>query len=248
MLNSYTFYEFVSGKNVNKIYLLYFKLLCKRCSFAYFKKNKLQKKQIMKKTIIAFSLLACTASQSFAQKQSADNSVKFGVKAGANLATFTIKPSDEDNFDSKIGISAGAFASIPVGEGFSIQPEVLFSGMGAKQKDGTDEVKYLLNYISVPVLAKFTIPDSKFSVYAGPQFSLLVSSKAKAGSESVDLKDVLKNNDVSGVFGLQYEIAPSVNISTRYQLGFTNIAKDESDGTSIKNNALNFTIGYTFGN
>ena len=152
-----------------------------------------------------------------------------------------------DLFKSKIGINAGAFASIPVGEGFAVQPELLFSAMGAKINDGNDEGKYLLNYISVPVLAKFNLPESKFSVYAGPQIGFLITGKAKAAGTTIDVKDQFESTDFSGVFGLQYEIANNVNLSTRYQLGFSNIIKDDNNGESkVKNNALNFTIGYTF--
>lgn len=196
----------------------------------------------IKMLLLSFTVLI--AAKSFAQNEEV-RSVRFGVKAGINIASLTIKPEDaETSTGSLIGVTGGFFATIPGGAGFSVQPELNYSGMGAKEK--ITNGKLLLNYLSVPVLAKYSLESAGFAAYLGPQFSYLLSAKAKAEGTSVDAKDQVKSTDVSGVIGVEYFLPVGVGLSARYQLGLTNIAKDTEDGTSVKNKAVTFTIGYRF--
>lgn len=210
----------------------------------------------MKKFKIAFlSLSVLIAAQSFGQKSSkkADASaVAFGIKAGINVANqtyksqgLTISPS------SLLGVTGGLFATIPVGDGgFGIQPELLYSMMGSKfdfTNGGTTvSSQEELGYLSIPVLAKMSFGKPGFGVYLGPQVGILMSAKSKSGSTSTDSKSDYKSSDVSAVVGLEYALDMGVNFSARYQIGLSNIAKDVTNGTSVKNNALSITIGYSF--
>jgi hypothetical protein len=48
-----------------------------------------------------------------------------------------------------------------VAEGFAIQPEILYSGLGAKIAGG----KILYDYLTLPVLAKYSFEDAGFGAY-----------------------------------------------------------------------------------
>lgn len=210
----------------------------------------------MKKIKIALlGMSVLIAAQSFAQKdtkKSDASAVAFGIKAGFNIANVTVKSSGLTVTPSSLfGATGGFFANIPVGTGgFGIQPELLYSMMGYKisssitggNVDGTAN----LNYLSIPVLAKYNINKPGFGVYAGPQLGILMSAKAKSGSVSEDIKDQVKSTDMSAVVGLEYGLEMGLNFSTRYQIGLSNIDKDPASGTSTKNNAFTFTIGYQF--
>lgn len=191
----------------------------------------------------------------FAQDEVTATGVRFGVKAGINIANVTIKPEDdESSLGSLVGINGGFFATIPVSAGFAIQPELTYSGLGAKTKTsalggeggGTENAKLMLNYLTLPVLAKYTFEDAGFAAYLGPQIGYLLSAKGKYGGETEDIKEEVKSTDISGIIGVGYFLPMGVGLSARYQLGLSNIAKDTEGEGSLKNKALTFTLGYRF--
>jgi hypothetical protein len=196
----------------------------------------------MKKLFLAFTVVAFSAVS--AQSQTAS----FGLKAGMTAANVKEKfDGGSISLSSKIGFYAGAFADIGVSENFGVQPELFYSVLGAKQKgtSGDPDSKLDLGYINIPVLAKYK--NSGFSAFLGPQIGILTSAKAKSGSESTDIKDQMKSTDFSGVLGVGYTLTNGFGVDARYQLGFSNIAKDTQGGESVKNSAFMVGIHYAFG-
>lgn len=190
---------------------------------------------------VSLFFLACIA---FALTTSAQ--VKFGGKAGINLANVSGKTEGEKNdYDSKVGLHIGALVEIPVSESFSIMPELNFDQMGAKEDILGEDVKLNLNYLSMPVLAKFNV--SGLGIYAGPQIGFLMSAKAKSGDEDSDVKDFYKSTNFNAIFGVEYSIPRGLFISARYNLGLSKI-NDESDSNNYdKANAFAVGIGFKFG-
>jgi hypothetical protein len=168
--------------------------------------------------------------------------VTFGAKAGVNFAN--VSGDDADGFDSRTSFHVGGVVNIGVSEKFSVQPEVVYSSQGAKDSFEGIDVDYKMDYINVPVLAKFMVADG-FSIEAGPQIGLLLSAKIEGEGEEVDIKDDLKGIDFSGAIGVNYEMASGLNFGARYNLGLGNIA-DFEDG-DLKNNVIQVSIGYRFG-
>jgi hypothetical protein len=146
----------------------------------------------------------------------------------------------------KPNLHAGGLVYIPLFANFGLQPEVMYSGQGAKASASGTDVKLNLGYINVPVLFKYKDP-SGFFAEIGPQIGILVSAKSKSGSVSVDSKDSFKSTDISGALGIGYLSALNIGVDARYCLGFTNIAKDASDGTTVKNNNIQIGVFYVFG-
>ncbi len=168
-------------------------------------------------------------------------------------------------------------------ETFSVQAEILYSELGAKyeynytedylrggeysyNESGESTIK--LNYISVPVLAKYYfIPG--FSVEAGPQFGFNVSAKdeyewssteiigdetfSDSGSGEDDL-DEIQTVDVGAVIGLTYELDFGLFFSARYVFGLSkvsNVGDDYIDDideyyNSSKNNVFQASAGFKF--
>lgn len=199
----------------------------------------------MKKLLLT-AVIACSGLSLFAQTNStvSTSPVSFGVKAGINLANFSVSEGELDS-KSKLGLNAGVFATIHASESFGIQPELAWSTLGAKAKESGG--KQILNYLTLPVLAKYTFATSGFSLYAGPQIGFLLSAKSKLGDESISNKDQFKSTDFAGVAGLEFEFPNTpFNISGRYQFGLSNIAEGSTGDVKLKNNAATFTIGYRF--
>jgi len=195
----------------------------------------------MKKIFLSLSIIALAIG---AQAQS----VKFGVKAGLVGSNATEKETvgnvtNSVTLDTKIGFYAGGLMELSVSNQFAIQPELFFTTMGGKLTESGDEFKLDLNYINLPVLAKYKFTPA-FSVYAGPQVGFLMTAKAKSGGESVDIKEVFKGVDFSGVLGVGYTLTSGVGFDARYQVGFANVAKNT--GSTVKNNAFAVGIHYFF--
>ena len=167
--------------------------------------------------------------------------VKFGVKAGVNFASLT--GDDADGLDGKTGFHVGGVAVIGISEKFAVQPELVYSSQGAKDTEEGVDVDYNLDYINLPVLAKFTVAEG-FSIEAGPQVGFLMSAKVKAEGESFDIKDDLKGIDFGGAIGLGYKMDSGLNFAARYNLGLGNIA--DFDGGDLKNNVIQLSVGYNF--
>ena len=161
--------------------------------------------------------------------------VIYGVKAGLNMTTFT--GNDVESAKLQPSFHVGGFANFLITDKITVQPEILYSGKGAKYDQGN----YRLGYINVPVLAQYN-DASGFFAEAGPQAGLLLTAKRKTG-QTLDIKDDLKSADFSWVVGLGYKTASGVGIGARYDFGYYNIAT----AGIIRNKAILISIIYTFG-
>lgn len=158
--------------------------------------------------------------------------INFGIKAGANFSDFT---GDVDT-ESITNFHAGAVVELNLVPTFSIQAEGLFSSQGATYKDTALDVAEDLNldYISVPVMAKYYILPKKLSLMAGPQFSFLVN-EAKESFES-------KSFDMAAAGGVELKIIAGLFAQARYTIGFT----DVYDNVDAKNAVFQLSVGYFF--
>jgi hypothetical protein len=221
----------------------------------------------MKKLFLGLGLVAGTCA--FAQ-----TSPSFGLKAGLNVSS--ISDDGYEDAKSKAGFYGGVFMNAPLSEQFSIQPEVLYSQMGAKvtgtnsytvgSVTTTDKNSASLNldYIAVPVMFQFHATPN-FYLEAGPEFGFLVGAKAKGDTtttvtsggssttttdsySSRDLKDYYSGFNMGAGLGLGFNFTPNFGINARYVAGFTDINKknDNEDGTTSINNDNNKNRNNTF--
>jgi outer membrane protein with beta-barrel domain len=226
-----------------------------------------------------------------------------GVRGGISIPNLTAGGSEENplntGYSSRLGPDAGIFAEFKVSNLFSIQPMIEYSSQGGK-KDGFQAFPtpsqeaaefppgqaptYLyanfnstakLNYMAVPVLAKFgwDLKNSPLRIYvdAGPFVSFLLSAhQVTSGNSQVyadpsgqqalpggsqpfnanqDIKDQLNKTDfgVEGNLGLAYRIkgAGDIFIEGGGNYGFLNIQQGTANG---KNNtgAATVTVGYAY--
>ena len=162
--------------------------------------------------------------------------VKLGAKIGMNVSSIN---GDPDNLDSKTGWVLGATAEVSLTEKFSLQPELLYSQQGAKQRGS---FIYDLNYISVPVMAKYYIAKG-FSLEAGPQFSFLVKDELLSDTNNAASANTnAENFDLSANLGLGYQLDNGIFFQTRYNLGLTAI----SETPDVKNGVFQMSLGYQF--
>ena len=171
---------------------------------------------------------------------------RFGVKGGLNIST--VVGGDVENTKSLVGFHVGGFAEIHIVQKFFIQPELLFSTQGTKVDGpfGVDgDIK--LNYLNIPVLAKYYIVDKKFSVEAGPQLGVLLSAKA----EDEDIKDFTRSVDFGFNIGAGFNFTDNLSIGLRYTIGLSPLSDEDIDNEddyydSAKNSNLALSLAYKF--
>jgi len=170
----------------------------------------------------------------------------YGFKSGLNVST--INGDGIGDTQPKLGLVAGGFAELCIDDYTSVQPEVLYSQKGVKYMnsngyDGTIK----LDYIDVPVMAKFKVSNS-IVLEGGPQFGLLLSAKDKYHSSSDsgidDIKDDISDLDFGANFGLNYDLQNGWFFGARYNLGLSNINKNSD--VNNKNGVFQFTVAYKF--
>ena len=187
----------------------------------------------MKKLLIAAVLLA-GVSLTNAQD------MKFGAKAGLNISSLT---GDVSDIKSKIGFQVGAFGEFKVSDKFAIQPELLFTSLGAKS-DSSPAETLSLGYIAIPVMAKYFVSE-KFSLELGPQLGFLISAKSKFDGNSQDVKDGFNSTDFGMNLGAGYDVAENINLGLRYTFGLSNVLKD-SGTVKAQNSNFALALGYKF--
>lgn len=170
--------------------------------------------------------------------------VTFGAKAGVNFAT--IGGDDTGDTSSRTAFHIGGVAELAISEKFSVQPELLYSAQGAVEDFEGVDVDVKLDYLNIPIMAKYYVADG-FSVEAGPQIGFLLSAEADGGGETVDLKDITNGIDFGVGIGAGYKMESGLNFSARYNLGISNINDFEgSDDISNQNNVFQISVGYFF--
>ena len=192
----------------------------------------------MKKTLIIFIATGIGAFAN-AQKTKQDEGIKLGIKGGLNISNLM---GDVEDVAIRTSIHAGLVAEIIVSDNFSIQPELLYSGQGASDtSEGGGRLK--LDYITLPVLAKFPIAKS-LSLETGPQIGFLISAKNKTNESNEKIPNV-KTIDFGLNAGLNYELNNGVFFQARYNLGLTDIGV-AGDNNRASNAVIQFSIGKLF--
>lgn len=201
----------------------------------------------MKKTVLLFAI----ALIGIGATANAQEYWKFGVKGGVNFTNMTSDGFDDTN--SRTGFNIGLLAEIPAGDRFSVQPEVLYSTQGTEATrtvaGNTYTGEYQLDYIQVPVLAKF-YPVDGFAIEVGPSFNFLVDEKYDYSGtilESETETEMASSFEFGGAAGISYKFNNGFFVDGRYVQGFTDAFDSDSfDDDAIKNSGFQLGVGFEF--
>ncbi|MBD3582772.1 porin family protein [Flavobacterium selenitireducens] len=163
--------------------------------------------------------------------------LKFGIKAGPNFANFSGGVSGID-YTSRTSFHAGVLLQIKPFENLAIQPEVLYSSQGADVEGVGD---FNLDYISVPIMARFFVVSDRLSIDVGPQFSFLVDD-AELVFDEVSGDADSESFDFAAAGGVTLNIYEGLFVSGRYSIGLTEASKE----AEVKNAVFQLSLGYTF--
>ncbi len=164
-----------------------------------------------------------------------------GFKIGANYANIN----GDTEGDARIRMHLGAVIEFPVVKRFYFQAEILYSAQGYTIDENGEENKISLNYLALPVMAKYDITNS-FSFETGPQISTLANASNSAEDTSDEFYNSFKNFDFSWGIGASYRLESGLFFQLRYNLGLTNINDLDTLDITNKNGVGQVSIGYLF--
>ncbi|RZK28266.1 MAG: PorT family protein [Hymenobacter sp.] len=219
----------------------------------------------MKKIIFPLALLVGTAGLAHAQ-----TGIKYGVKGGFNLSTYTGGGDIGSSAGFKPGFAAGVLVNFGISDATSVQIEGLYSQKGTfiDQANYTNssaaltpyngqQYRSTLSYIDVPVLFKVNTGDAGKGVFfeVGPQASFAVGSReffrpqgANAGSPqevtAFTGTDRMVPVGIGYVGGIGYQLTSGLGLGVRYTGDFSNVYKDGfGSGSSPLRGDNNFRNG-----
>jgi hypothetical protein len=173
--------------------------------------------------------------------------LRFGLSAGVDASRFALSGASGGPVVYKNNAAGGLSLEAKVSDNFGIQLDASYSsqGGGVINEDGSTAGSYQFDYITVPIVAKL-YGTKNLSFIAGPQVGFLLKANTRSsGDPDQDVKDQLEEIDFYAVFGSEYRFNNGVFVSSRYHVGVTNLVKDESTNTDIKNRYFSFRIGYS---
>lgn len=211
------------------------------------------------KKISLFALSLVTSAALFAQSTNYEattpmaKKVYWGVKAGVNLAEFRVhNMSPKPDLNMKTSMNGGFLVNIPLSSKLYFQPEVIYSGEGAKSTMsvmGTStSVEQDLSYIALPLMFQIKSTGG-FFVELGPQPGFLVRAQQQMGDTKTKNMGDYDKFDLALNGGIGYTSRVGLGINARYSLGLTNTLEegDADGGPEAKNSVVQIGLFYLFG-
>lgn len=149
---------------------------------------------------------------------------------------------------SKFSFHLGAFAEFKFNDLFGLQTELIYSRQGDRGKHKDVKTWARVNYLNIPVLAKFYVWEG-ISVDLGPQLGFALNGKNKTKSGGTEVKtdiDHLNTVDLSFAMGLSYDFNMGLVVSARYNLGLTNVIEKDKFGGNNQNRVFQLSAGWKF--
>ena len=206
------------------------------------------------KRLMSVLLIAAFAGLA-ALPQPAAAGIRFGIKAGGNMA----KPTGADarnplaTLQSRVGFMGGIFLSVDLSRVLSIQSEVLYTMKGATYiaNDDTYTDKLYADYIEVPMLLKLRIPTPVVQpfIFGGPTVGFKLQEKLMSNGEEVPLTEALfKNNDYGAILGAGLNLGRNLMLDVRYSLGMQKVVAvfEGEQQPDYRNGVWSATIGIAF--
>lgn len=194
----------------------------------------------------------------------AQDKTTIGARAGINFQNITGKDGAGNDLDNKMkaGIHIGLTADVPVAEDFYIQPGLLFSTKGAKDKTYR-KINTRLSYLEIPInfLFKPELANGKLLLGAGPYLGIAVGGSFtdvnghkekfkfahKVTAAEANTNAYARRMDLGFNFLAGYEMSNKISFQLNAQLGVANIKtkiEGQSNKAKYKNTGFGISVGY----
>jgi hypothetical protein len=203
----------------------------------------------------------------------AQTAPSFGIRGGLSSATMQGEAVNSlknllDYTNGRVttsghtGYFAGGYATIPLGNNFSLEPAVYYTQKGYELKgnltikgmeflSANAKAQLTSHYIDLPLLLKANIGG--LQLFAGPQISYLAKAdlRTTAGvlgfnllNRKTDATDQFNRWDAGITGGLGYQFTRNINIMAAYDYGLAKA--DAGKNTNAYNRSFKVGLGFSF--
>ena len=170
-------------------------------------------------------------------------SVSFGVKAGANLSSFSTQ--NILSSDNRAGYLAGFWARVG-GGGIHFQPELYYTSKNVEFKDqsgANNTAKFKSFDLPLLVGTKFGALGTGVRFNTGPLISFVTSKDQSVGEAFGNATRLrYKDQNYAWQFGVGLDVQ-RVSFDLRYELGLNKIDSDNGN-SQVRANLFNLTMAY----
>ena len=192
----------------------------------------------MKKILMTVAFAALTIVGANAQ-------VKFGARAGLNLANLASKSNDvkvETNIRPSFYV--GGLAEFAFNDVVLMDAGLTYSNQGAKAKEG--DGKYIQHTLNLPVWIKYDFEGfrPKAGLYAG--YILSAQGKSNGKTETID-SNAYNHFDYGIGLGAEYNLPNNgLFFEASYNWGLANLDKNGDSKNYTNNRVIQIGVGYKF--
>jgi hypothetical protein len=172
----------------------------------------------------------------------------FGVLGGATFAKINVSGDEGLNvhFDEKLEPAVGVFATFPLHDQLSIDPELVADVKGSHLDVDDIHESIRLTYLELPVLVRYAPPQDSalrwLRILGGPYGAYLLdaSSHQRLSDRRLNLNDTIQTFDVGWVAGLGAH-AGRLDVDLRYSGSVVDISTRRDLGVGLPwNDAIKY--------
>lgn len=164
-----------------------------------------------------------------------------GFKAGGNLSWLGSEL--DPALEMGIGFHGGVYFPVLLRPQLELQPEVLLARQGGGLGLSQNSTNYKLDYLSLPVQAKWFFTN-EWNAGVGIQASFLLNGQRQFNDEEFqDVLDELKRHDFSLLFSAAFDSRQGLDAGLRFALGMTSLFRDDRT-VFPKNRLVQVYLGY----
>ena len=195
------------------------------------------------KKLTLIALLVTSSIMVFAQAP------KFGFKAGVNFNNVSTNDHDlKHELAGRTSIHLGVITDFKMSKSLSFQPQLLFSGRGAKVAHDDHSDVYAFNSLEIPLNFTYRKNAAKgVFLGVGPSLGYNLSGKVIEDHDSEDIEfgsaeGEIKRLDLGLNAILGYQFSNKYFVSTNYSSGLSNWSNNSN--ATWRNNILGISVGF----
>jgi hypothetical protein len=173
----------------------------------------------------------------------------FTLNAGSNTSWAEVTGPAAFDTEAATDLVAGLGVSVPLGDRFSLEPELLYAKLRFSSKSFDPEIQVSAQAFLVPVLFMLHWNrDASLSphVTAGPQLVFVDRAEQTVEGLETDVSDLVHDLDVELVIGAGVGIRAGrgrATVELRYAIGLRNL---DTTGNDLKIRSVQALVGYRF--
>lgn len=222
-------------------------------------------KRILFSTAVLLTGTFFTASAQSTTKTTASG-IGIGIRAGVNLQNINGRDYNDNKLENKLvpRFQGGITADIPLADQFYIQPGLLFSGKGTKEKSSDNTISS--SYLEVPItfLFKPLLGTGHLLLGVGPYAGFAIAGKVTepdGSKQTIKFKNTvtvaealsdpyMRRMDAGANLLFGYELSNNFSVQLNAQLGLVKINPDiegvSNNNTAYRNTGYGLSVGYRF--